>query len=1084
MSLFAALLFALAAGSRPGPQEGSSADEIMQLASRAEGDRLVQAVQRAPDGAREAFRRLLAEALRGGENGGAEELASASPVFLQSAGAAERLARAYAEAWTDDFLLRQLGRFLAWTPAERRRRIAADSLRRAGLDAYLRVSTEEAIRLWREAARLSNSLSDSSGIARALGNVGAGFYAAGSLDSASNYLEQAYDLAVESGDFLTAANAITNLANVSQDRGELARAAALYRRSLSMRERTGDHRGLASDEHNLGLVSLALGDYEGARRRFEEARGINRRHGYPSEEATNLVGLSDLAALLGDYERASTLIAAASARYGDAGDRAGRAAALHRTGLLGLRRGAYPEASEALQQAVALFEETGRSADAAEARLDASAALSAMGHLDAAVLELDLAERRLSAEASGPRMLGDLALAKADLALLLNDYEGAERLYGKAQAWYAEATDERGRAEAALGAAYLLLARQRYADAASRLEAALASGSFGSDPRAAASVQLAIGYATARAGEMEPARRALSRSAETYRSLADVVGEAVAIAALGDLEAAAGFPASAEALYREGLARLGDKVAPEAAWRLHSGLGVVLRRLGDLDAARRQLRTATELIEAAAAGTILSARRATYLADKWEVYGQLAIVEHEAGRADLVFETSERMRARRLAEILTRGRIGDGDVYGPLARVQDLSSHIEYLAELQNPALWTSADLRDPGPVPTKSLAEDLRVTRARRAELMGKLSEEAPDLAALLAPPVATWQGTAKRLDRDTALLEYLVSDSTTLALVVTHDTVVSVDLGVGRRTLRALVDFARSAITPEESRRERELWRTPLARLHSHLIAPLEARGLLEGKRHLRIVPHAELHYLPFQALVHSGATTELLIERYDVSYVPSASVWMLLDEPSPTAPHRVLALAPSYERVPATRMEVEEVGRTFGSAATVLLGRRASETELATRAGHADILHLATRGFVNRVNPLFSYVELSPDEATDGKLEVREVFDLRLRGLVVLSACETAVGSGLLADVPAGDDWVGLVRAFLFAGASDVVASLWRVEDRATAVLMGRFYREIKAGHAPAAALSRAQRAMLLDADYGQPFYWAGFTVSGGS
>ena len=133
---------------------------------------------------------------------------------------------------------------------------------------------------------------------------------------------------------------------------------------------------------------------------------------------------------------------------------------------------------------------------------------------------------------------------------------------------------------------------------------------------------------------------------------------------------------------------------------------------------------------------------------------------------------------------------------------------------------------------------------------------------------------------------------------------------------------------------------------------------------------------------------------------------------------------------------------------------------------------------------MNPLFSYVELSPDGATDGRLEVREVFDLRLRGLVVLSACETAVGSGLLADVPAGDDWVGLVRAFLFAGASNVVASLWRVEDRATAVLMGRFYRELKAGHAPAAALSRAQRAMLSDPDYKEPFYWAGFTVNGGS
>ena len=176
MSGFVMLLFALA--TTRSPQEAGSADEIMRLAERVEGDQLAQAVQSAPDGAREAFRRLLAEAVNRSEDDGAEEPASSTSSLSQPLAAAERLARAYAEVWTDDFLLRQLGRFRAWPPADRRRRIAADSLRRAGLDAYVRLGTDEAIQLWREAARLSASLSDSSGIARALGNVGAGFYAA------------------------------------------------------------------------------------------------------------------------------------------------------------------------------------------------------------------------------------------------------------------------------------------------------------------------------------------------------------------------------------------------------------------------------------------------------------------------------------------------------------------------------------------------------------------------------------------------------------------------------------------------------------------------------------------------------------------------------------------------------------------------------------------------------------------------------------------------------------------------------------------------------------------------------------------
>ena len=149
---------------------------------------------------------------------------------------------------------------------------------------------------------------------------------------------------------------------------------------------------------------------------------------------------------------------------------------------------------------------------------------------------------------------------------------------------------------------------------------------------------------------------------------------------------------------------------------------------------------------------------------------------------------------------------------------------------------------------------------------------------------------------------------------------------------------------------------------------------------------------------------------------------------------------------------------------------------------RASGYDILHLATFGVLNKHNPLFSYVELggAGDEA---RLEVHEVFALPLDGqLVVLSACQTALASGAVADVPPGDDWVGLTQAFLQAGARGVLASLWRVEDRATARLMELFYRGLASGESEAAALAGAQRAMLREPDRAHPFYWAGFVLSG--
>ena len=99
---------------------------------------------------------------------------------------------------------------------------------------------------------------------------------------------------------------------------------------------------------------------------------------------------------------------------------------------------------------------------------------------------------------------------------------------------------------------------------------------------------------------------------------------------------------------------------------------------------------------------------------------------------------------------------------------------------------------------------------------------------------------------------------------------------------------------------------------------------------------------------------------------------------------------------------------------------------------------------------MNPLFSGVELEPGGEDDGRLQVFEILGLPFGAdLVTLSACDTALGAGELSDLPAGEELVGLTRAFLSAGSRNVVASLWDVSDQATSPLMTAFYRAARAG-----------------------------------
>ena len=196
-----------------------------------------------------------------------------------------------------------------------------------------------------------------------------------------------------------------------------------------------------------------------------------------------------------------------------------------------------------------------------------------------------------------------------------------------------------------------------------------------------------------------------------------------------------------------------------------------------------------------------------------------------------------------------------------------------------------------------------------------------------------------------------------------------------------------------------------------------------------------------------------------------------------------NRVGIFAPFPETLPGSREEAGEVGRLLRGETA--LGREATERALRDALETDDIVHVATHAVLNGASPMFSRLELARGSnvpENDGRLELHEVLGFEVASrLVFLSGCETALGTAWSTSYLRGEDYTTIGQAFLQAGASNVVATLWRIEDRGAAQFASTFYRALR-DHPPAAALALAQRAMLRTAEYSAPYYWAAFQIEG--
>jgi len=350
--------------------------------------------------------------------------------------------------------------------------------------------------------------------------------------------------------------------------------------------------------------------------------------------------------------------------------------------------------------------------------------------------------------------------------------------------------------------------------------------------------------------------------------------------------------------------------------------------------------------------------------------------------------------------------------------------------------------------------------------------------------------------LSRDEAVLEYYVTRNELVIFVIARDGVRAIIEPQSEMQLAARVKLYQTAVSQNPATGGgRERWFAPASALTQALLDPVRSDPLIAGRDHLIVVPHKFLHHVPFQALLSrrqtAGERPRFLIEDYTMSYAPSSSVLKHCREQVRGRRQTALALANPTPRM-GNRQELlyaeEELAavKNVFAGAVIGVGAEATETRVKNEAGDYDLLHLATHYAVNERDPMRSALDLTPSADDDGRLEVREVMDLGVGAdLVVVSGCSTANGE-IAGECPNGDDWLGLTRAFMQAGAPSVVATLWPVNDRSSARFMDRFYEVLQA-EGKGGALASAQRAMLAGkipgaADLQDPYYWAPFVLIG--
>jgi len=494
--------------------------------------------------------------------------------------------------------------------------------------------------------------------------------------------------------------------------------------------------------------------------------------------------------------------------------------------------------------------------------------------------------------------------------------------------------------------------------------------------------------------------------------------------------------------------------------------GQVLEWEGHNDAALTSYLKAVDLVEKDRTRLRDEESRTSLVEDKVDIYyaAILELLDHK--RAAEAFELMERSRSRVMVDLLSNrppnlGSTVEGSL---LTQATKLSAAIG--AEQSNLMKWS----QDSGAHKDEIAQSEARIStlQERDRQLQAQIAENAPRLKNLLqAKLVSLEQTQAQARSGQYDLVYYLVFRTNLVIWHIDGNGVEVKDVFFSSDLVNKSVTALRESMTRADAKFDERSSRELFLQAVNPLLKSI-------GTRHLIIVPHEGLNLLPFQVL-QDPADGSYLGERFQITYAPSATVLAGLAHLPNIAGRRLLAVADP--RMSDSVAEVRDIATFYPGTKPVTDAIR--NDELKKLATDHDILHLSMHGEFDARDPMSSYLLLRPLTAQDdGRFTAADMFGLPLskNSMVVLSACETGIVTATH-----GNELMGMERALLYAGASTLVLTSWKVHAPSTALWMETFYREGQS-KTPGEAARLALIAVKNDPKYAHPFYWAPFLLTG--